>query len=306
MSHLGDSPLPLSPKRKSVRDLWRLVEQVDRYLSHEDGSDVIRDYNHEEVVLSRADFLRLTNTALFYLESYKHADAPSIGNNHILSRKLATLENRFKDQAFDSEASLNELKGVLMAVISVIESDTLLVPSGLEVDVDQVLYDIRGEPIEFLRDDRIRQIILSNLVELKMAVKSRMHKSAALLVGSLAEALLFDVINQNRSMALSYLRAKGSPNQKLTDDNFAIKAGLRELIFVAQEAKLLIIDEDERDKLIALRDAIHPNSQIEKGTDLSDSSTLEALRLLRSVKRKLTDSYRSGIISKYEEQTLGG
>lgn len=304
MSLLGDSPLPLSPKRKAVRDLWTLVSEVDRYLSHEDGSDVFRDENHEEVVLSRADFLRLTNTALFYLEIYKHADSPSVGNNHILSRKLTTLENRFKSQEFDSQVSLNELKGVLMAVVSVIESDALLVPSGLEVDVDQVLYDIRGEPIDFLTNDKIRQIILNNLVELKMAVKSRMHKSAALLVGSLTEALLFDVINQNRGVALAYLSAKGSPAQKLTDDNFAIKVGLRELLFVAQKAGLLSIDQ--RDKLIELRDAIHPNSQIEKGTDLNDSSTLEAPRLLRSVKRQLADSHRSGRIREYKEKTLGG
>lgn len=304
MSLPGDSPLPLSPKRKAVRDLWKLVERVDMYLCHEDGSDVIRDEYNEEVALSRADFLGLTNTVLFYLETYKHADSPSIGNNHILSRKLAALENRFKSQEFDSQASLNELKGVLMAVVSVIESDALLVPSGLEVDVDQVLYDIRGEPIDFFSNDKIRQIILDNLVELKMAVKSRMHKSAALLVGSLAEALLFDVINQNRGIALAYLGAKGSPNQKLTEETFASKVGLRELLFVARKEELLSIEEG--DKLIELRDAIHPNSQLEKGTDLNDSSTLEAIRLLRSVKRQLADSNKSGKVRQYKEKKLGG
>lgn len=151
---------------------------------------------------------------------------------------------------------------------------------------------------DLLKDDGIRDIVVRDLAELKVAVGAGLAKCGVLLGGSILEGVLIDVLDRNCTLASSYMKKQ----RRFPDD-----ASLLDLIAIAGDAALL---DAPRHLLtptsVALakavtdhRDLIHPHAEA-RGRILVDEATARAvLHLLNLVVRDLVAAKARGDIEAY-------
>lgn len=180
--------------------------------------------------------------------------------------------------------------------IEVAEDDGMLdaeLPVGprargdVEPTTASALAEITGVALAFVADDAIREIVERDRRELELAVAHGMHKSAALLAGSISEALLLDVCDRNRVISASYLPAK---------KRFPEDASLGLLIEIGEKEGLLSDLAHPLLRLKDYRDLVHPDRERRLGVQVDAATSGALVQLLRLVLRDLAAAADDGRI----------
>jgi hypothetical protein len=159
-------------------------------------------------------------------------------------------------------------------------------------DVAESLADVRQTALDFVSDDDLRTIIERDLAELEEAVGAGLHKSTALLAGSIAEALLLDVLDRRRDIAQSHFGKK----------KFPADASIEHLVGIATEPDVALLDGLAATLVISIkdyRDLVHPDRERRIRARLDGATTSGLLALLRLVVRSLADAQTAGRIDAY-------
>jgi hypothetical protein len=163
-------------------------------------------------------------------------------------------------------------------------------PAEIPRDVADNLKEVRRTALDFVADTELRDILARDIEELEAAIAGGLHKSTALLAGSIVEAMLVDVIDQRRDLAQAYMGKKKFPAEASIDHLVGI--GIAEqLIDKLAEAVASSIKD--------YRDLIHPDRERRSRVRLDGASTGALVALLRLVVRSLHDAHQDGRISAY-------
>lgn len=158
-------------------------------------------------------------------------------------------------------------------------------------DVADSLAEVRATALDFVSDAELRAIIERDLGELSDAVNNGMHKSTALMAGSIVESLLLDVAALRPDLADSYLpKNKKFPADASIDHLVAIVVGEGMLDKAAHQLVTTVKD---------YRDLIHPDRERRVRAKVDGATTSTILALLRLVVRSLADAKTSGRIAAF-------
>ncbi|WP_437728066.1 hypothetical protein [Sorangium sp. So ce861] len=149
--------------------------------------------------------------------------------------------------------------------------------------------DPKTAPI-LIKDDDFREIVERDLGELEAALTHGMHKSTALLAGSIAEAILIDLCDRNRTMASSYMKQR---------EPFPEKASLDKLIEIDRgEGLIEPLTETMANAVREHRDLIHPDRE-RRSRPKVDAATVGALM---SLLRLVAGEVEAAIVDKRVDQ----
>jgi len=166
-----------------------------------------------------------------------------------------------------------------------------LASQSIPGDVAESLQDIRRIAINFVSDADFQNIMERDIIELECAVANSLHKSVALLAGSIVEALLADVVGRRPDLARSYMGRKTFPADASIDKLVEIAVG--ESLIESLAASLVASIKD-------YRDLIHPDRERRTRAKVDRPTTFALLSLLRLVLRDLDDANRDGRIAAYQ------
>ena len=163
--------------------------------------------------------------------------------------------------------------------------------ASLPGDVIASIRETRTISLDFVDDADLKGILERDLDELEHAARDGLHKCVAMLGGSIAEALLVDVLDRRRDIAQGYM----AKHKKFPAD-----ASIDQLVAIAKDEKLL---DAACEALVAplrdYRDAIHPDKERRVRAKIDDASTSALMALLRLVCRSLRDANSDGRVAAY-------
>ncbi len=188
---------------------------------------------------------------------------------------------------------------LLDAIITQIESGIIYfsaseLPNVTQGSIDQIIKLSSPGYIE----KELRDLISRDIAEFVRAAQLQMYKSAVLLAGSIAEAVLLGVAKLNPEATKNLL-----PEKKRRD--FEDKAGIEDLAKVCRDAKIITDSTLKTEILRDYRDLIHPNRHIKSQTTLRDYTLSTIIGFLYQLLQNLADSEEKGLIQRFKEAPPG-
>ncbi|XXY16790.1 hypothetical protein WME88_51995 [Sorangium sp. So ce216] len=168
-------------------------------------------------------------------------------------------------------------------------------PPGIALEVASALAEVRKIAPSLMIDDVLRAIVERDLRELEAALMHGLHKSTALLAGSITEAVLLDFCDRNRLIAQTYMKQR---------ETFPEKVSLEKLIDIAGKEGL--IKELASSLAVAVknyRDLIHPDRERRTQPAVDDAMGGALVALLRLIVRDLRDASDDGRVGAYETKS---
>ena len=139
-------------------------------------------------------------------------------------------------------------------------------------------------------DADLRSIVDRDLDELDAAIRAGLHKCSAILAGSIVEALLIDMLDQNRAIASSHLKRKKFPEE----------ASLGELVTIATAEGLLeAMATGLVEHLKDFRDLVHPDRERRTKPKVDATTAAALVSLLGLVVRDLASAAVDGKLAAY-------
>lgn len=159
-------------------------------------------------------------------------------------------------------------------------------------EVVPILAEVRDLVPVLMLDAALRAIVERDLTELEKAFTYKLHKSAAILAGSIAESLLLDVCVRNPAVSSHSTYMSGKPWPK--------RAMLENLIKIANTEGL--IDETIRNtatQVVDHRNLVHPWLEREGKPNVNATLASQLLIFLKSVAEGLKASLDTGRVTNF-------
>lgn len=278
----------LNAIRKLIKDAYQLKRHYIDEPSFDPDGDLI--------VVPSVKFRSLVTQALMLTRHYKFIE---LQDDSTIFIRLSDL--RDMDISHNQRGIFEDFIQLMDAIVSQIESGILCFRVGkLSLPAEGKLEEILSCSLGYMEKD-LRKSIQDDIYELRIAAENKMHKSVALLAGSITEAVLLGVVILNPSVAENHLQGmKGKSNKK-----FPERCGIEEFGYICIKEHILTDTEISIEKLNDYRDHIHPNKHTKSKTNLDDSTVLIILGTLGKILNNLADSEKQGLINVYKEKRLG-
>lgn len=165
-------------------------------------------------------------------------------------------------------------------------------PSAPQPDIVSAIAEVRDLARDIITDATLREIVERDSHELDAAMAHGLHKSAALLTGSIIEGVLLSVCERNRTIAATHMKH---------GKDFPEKASIETLIEIARDEGLIRdLARDVAGTVRDYRDLIHPDRERRTRPKVDDAMSGALLALLRVVVRDIRDAMVDGRIAAYE------
>lgn len=162
----------------------------------------------------------------------------------------------------------------------------------LQPDIASAIAEVRDVARDIIIDEALREIVERDSHELEAAVAHGLHKSAALLTGSIIEAVLLGVCERNRTIAATHMKQ---------GKDFPEKATIEKLVEIARDEGLIRdLAGDVAATVREYRDLIHPDRERRTRPKVDDAMSGALLALLRVVVRDIRDAMADGRVEAYE------
>ena len=188
----------------------------------------------------------------------------------------------FDDGQAECRSSYDQLLGFKAdVVLSYVERVIARLEIELSADDTQPVIETRTFP--FVNDQKIREIVERDYLEIQRAFVADCWKSAIILSGGAIEALLVDMLTQDQSAASV---AKAAPKSHTNDLN---RWGLSDLIAVAIELKKITEGAQKlSDSIRDYRNLVHPGNEVRSGLVVGKEEARIAIEVLHLVHRDLS------------------
>lgn len=253
------------------------------------------DHNGDIAILPNINFQSLVTQALMLTRHYKFIESQEDRTIYYRLSGFRDIRIFGENQSFAMEDFIQLLDAIISQISSGIICFSL---SNLPALGDGKLTEIGSCNLDYLSEE-IRTNVRSDIYELRVAAETKMYKSAALLAGSIAEAVLLGVANLNKDLSANYIQSFKS------NKSFPDKCGIEELGYICRQANILTDNKIDLSALIEYRDRIHPNKHTTSKRSLDDSDILLILGNLGKVLSNLTNSEKQGRIKAFKEKALG-
>jgi hypothetical protein len=171
-------------------------------------------------------------------------------------------------------------------------------PASVGPEVVAAFAEVMKIAGKFFADSALKRIALRDVAELGKALHHEMHKSTAMLSGSLAEAFLLDACDRNPKVAASYMKQAG---------DYPGKASLDMLVSIATGENLIgDLGQNFAKAVTNYRDLIHPDRERRTNPTVDDAMAGALVMLLRLVARDLQVASDEGRLKRFADKQLGG
>ncbi len=168
--------------------------------------------------------------------------------------------------------------------LSLFEGKSKFMPKYQEVKLIEK-EEIEMPTFDFIKKKKLVPILIRDYTEIVKCIKSECWKSAIILCGSAIEAILYDLLKQNESEALSSKSAQKSKGSVLPLEEWKLNSLINtasELSLVSKGVKGLSHTTRE------FRNLIHPLKEINENYKLEKEEAENAFTTLRILIRDLT------------------
>lgn len=159
-------------------------------------------------------------------------------------------------------------------------------------DMISAVAEVREFAQVLINDGALQEIVTRDSHELDAALTHGLHKSAALLTGSIIEGVLLSLCERNRTIAATHMKQS---------KDFPEKASIETLIEIARDEGLIRdLAGDVAGTVREYRDLIHPDRERRTKPKVDDAMSGALLALLRVVVRDIRDAIADGRVAAYE------